>query len=283
MEVLINELSLNGQFLSKHKFLDNLQNILHIIKLIEKLEFNLLKHHSLYSSQITMSETFIQITQSRDDRIRKLKSSLLKLSDQPPFWNETQRHNCHDSYTYNTNNICNTSLAESCERDKMILSFIHSDFSQVDLLVQKNNTNIDIYNIIDKDQFLEYLLSNSQIEPLTYCQLKFENSNLNFSKIENRYEFDSLVTQEQIEAFILAFDGFSKMSWEDIIKSDSLEYKQYSKPKKKKKGWFRDGLYKNTDIYKFRVTQTYRCFGYREKDKFFVLRFEIDHKISDKG
>ena len=73
------------------------------------------------------------------------------------------------------------------------------------------------------------------------------------------------------------------MSWDNIMSSDGLEYKKYNKPNKRKKGWFREGTYKNTDIYKFRVTQEYRCFGYRTGDEFFVLRFEIDHSISDNG
>ncbi|MEA1956038.1 MAG: hypothetical protein U9N02_06050, partial [Campylobacterota bacterium] len=67
-------------------------------------------------------------------------------------------------------------------------------------------------------------------------------------------------------------------------KSDGLEYKQYNKPKKlKTKGWFRNGLYKNIDIYKFRVTQEYRCFGFRKDNRFYVLRFEINHEISNNG
>ncbi|RLA70977.1 MAG: hypothetical protein DRG24_06135 [Epsilonproteobacteria bacterium] len=71
------------------------------------------------------------------------------------------------------------------------------------------------------------------------------------------------------------------MSWDDIKNSDGLEYKQY-KPNKKD-DWFRKTIYSSKDIYKFRITQKYRCFGYRDMDKFFILRFEIDHKKSDKG
>lgn len=37
------------------------------------------------------------------------------------------------------------------------------------------------------------------------------------------------------------------------------------------------------DIFKFRVSEKIRCFGYREKDTFFVLRIDLEHKLSDKG
>ena len=36
-------------------------------------------------------------------------------------------------------------------------------------------------------------------------------------------------------------------------------------------------------IHKFRVSQEIRCFGYREGDKFHLLRIDLDHVLSDKG
>ena len=283
MEVLLNELSLSGQFKDENEFFDSFDTILQTIKLIELLKFSLLKEYSLFQSKITRSLEFTDFLRLRSDRARKIKRFLAKLSQNPPYWNETQKHSTNDKYFYKGRNISNTSLAESCERDRVLLSFENIDFKDMDIVIEKNSTSINLYNIINRDKFLEYLLSNSKIEPLRYCQLKFKDSNLDFSKLEIRYGFDSLDNQEQIDTFMLAFNDFSRMSWEDIIKSDGLEYKQYSKPKKQ--GWFLKGkgLYSDIDIYKFRVTQKYRCFGYREKDEFFVLRFETDHKQSDNG
>lgn len=37
------------------------------------------------------------------------------------------------------------------------------------------------------------------------------------------------------------------------------------------------------NICKFRVSEKFRCFGYRKKDTFFVLRIDLEHKLSDKG
>ena len=36
-------------------------------------------------------------------------------------------------------------------------------------------------------------------------------------------------------------------------------------------------------IMKFRINDKMRCFGYRKKDYFRLLRIERDHKISNKG
>jgi len=283
LEILLNELSLSGQFKDENEFFDSFDIILEIIKLIDVLDFSLAKEFMLFNVDITSQYKLVDFLRLKTDRARKLKTFLLKLANTPPYWNETQKHSISDNYMYNGNDILDTSLAESCERDKIVLSFKHNNFLKNNLLIQKNNSNINIYNLIDKYHFLDTLLSSNRINPSKYCQLKFKNTNLNFSNIENRYGFDSLDNQGQIDIFILAFNNFSQMKWEDIIKSDGLKYKQYSKPKKE--GWFlkNKGLYSNLDIYKFRVTQTYRCFGYREKDEFFILRFETDHKISDNG
>lgn len=285
MEILLNELSLSGQFKDENEFFDSFDITLEIIKLIDKLDFSLAKEAMFFNVAVTSKYKLSDFLRLKTDRAKRMKRFLAKLSQNPPYWNETQKHIITDNYTFKDTNILNTSLAESCERDKIILSFEHTKFKEAELEIKKNNSPINIYNIINQTYFLEYLLSNNKIDLLIYCKLKFKDTNLNFSNIEDKYGFDSLDNIEQEEAFILAFHGFSKMTWENIIKSDGLEYKQYNKPNKKKIGWFNDiySPYKNTDIYKFRVTQTYRCFGYRENDTFYVLRFEIDHKISDNG
>lgn len=282
MDVLINELSLDGQYRDTNEFLDNLESMLVSIKLLEYLDINLLKNYTFFSSQITDNYIFLDIVKSKDNRIRKIKSFLLKLSSNPPYWNDDKTHSCDDEYLYLDKNLCDTSLAESSQRDKIILSFMHDDYIDEKFKIQKNKDNIDIYNIVKNDNFLDYLLFINEITPLNFCLHKYKYKNLNFSLLENDFGFE-ILNASQTREYLKSFDEFSNMSWIDIQQSDGLEYKKYNKPKSKIKGWFRKGAYSNTEIYKFRITQEYRCFGYREHDIFYVLRFEIDHKISDKG
>jgi len=147
MDILINELSLNGQFNDIDNFLNNLEELLYIIKVIDDLDFNFLKEHTFFNCQITSTQNFMDIAKLKDTRVRKLKSFLLKLSNNPPFWNETQIHDCDTAiYTYISKDICGSSLAESYERDQCILSFRHSGFSENNLLVYKDEDSKDIYN-----------------------------------------------------------------------------------------------------------------------------------------
>lgn len=283
MDILINELSLDGQFTNENDFLNSLEKILPIIKIIENLEFLLFKNNLFFNSNITSTKKFSDIAYLRDDRVRKVKSFLVKLSTTPPYWNDTQIHNCSDKYFYNAKDVCDTSLAETYERDKIVLSFTHFNFLTEWLSVQKNDLSSNIYNIIDKNIFLDYLLSMKEIDILDYCKEKFKNTNLDFSLLENDFGFNTL-NNNQINEFTTSFIMFSTMTWDNISNSDGLEYKKYKKPKKiQTKGWFRKGEYMNTDIYKFRTTQGYRCFGYRDGNVFYILRFELDHSISDNG
>lgn len=283
MDVLINELSLDGQFDNENEFFDNFDQVLEVIKLLEVLHFSILKEYMLFNTHITNDYQLSDFLKLRNDKARKMKRILSKLAMNPPYGNDTQKHNCNeDNYLYEGKNICNTSLAESCERDKIILSFKHNNFFNTTFNMIKNNTNISIYNIINKIDFLLYLIENNQISPIEYCVSKFDISKLNFDNIEQGYGFDSLETTQQIKEFIEAFELFYRTPWNNISTSDGLKYKPY-KPSSKKRDWFRYSDFSGYDIYKFRVTQTYRCFGYREKDTFFVLRFELDHKISDNG
>jgi hypothetical protein len=273
VEVLLNELSLTGQFKDENDFFDNFDSVLEMIKLLDVLMFSLSKEYMFFDASITSKYKLSDFLRLRTDRAKRMKRFLVKLAHNPPFWNEIQKHNCaNDSYIFNGIDICNTSLAESCERDKIVLSFLHNDFLNDNISVQKNMINTDIYNLVDRNRFLEHLLLSDEIEAFVYCKLKFKNSNLNFSKLENEYGFDLLLNKQQVNEFIDSFKQFSAMSWYDIVRSDGLQYKRYNGTE-----------FKIENIYKFRVTQKYRCFGYREKDEFFVLRFEIDHKMSDNG
>jgi len=186
-------------------------------------------------------------------------------------------------YFYNVENICNSSLAESSQRDKIILSFNHNNFLNEKIGIKKDEDIIELFNLINCNDFLDYLYLIDKIRPLDFCLNRYKKTNLDFTQLEEDYGFD-ILNKNQTKEYLNSFFEFSKMSWEDIKKSDGLEYKQYNKPKKlKTNGWFRTGLYSNTDIFKFRITQEYRCFGYRKENKFYVLRFELNHEISDKG
>jgi hypothetical protein len=158
MEILLNELSLCGQFGSVGDFVGRgLTPFLAIISEINDHFANvILKKQNFWQSQVTFSETihdiFVGKISRTNDEIRKSKSLLAALIAEP-FWEDTQKHNSPDTYEFNENDIWGTSLAESCERDKVVISFIHKGFSSTNLSVSKNSTAIQIDNLFDSGHY----------------------------------------------------------------------------------------------------------------------------------
>jgi hypothetical protein len=277
MEILINERSLTGQFASPEQFVYNaLPPLLAVLKEVDNTRDLLYKKYDFYDSKIDATTTIYDIlvgTTSRlYDEIRRFKSQLATLFENP-YWEDDRKHEADCPYVYNGKDFCNYSIAEACERDKMILSFTHSDFSITQFSITKDDTEIDIDNFFNKGHYIEAAWKKEAIVCREYCRRKFEGGKLDFSKIDEKEGF-SLLKKEDESLFIDAFRKFTELSWPQINVDDALDYKPYPD----NDNIFRLIPYK---IHKFRVSQKYRCFGYSDKGTFYVLRFDLEHKLSD--
>ena len=276
MDILLNELSLNGQFANTKEFTDSLTSkMLPALKSIRQASLCLMKKQTLYKSKVTKDYDLHTILIKRQiDSIRKVKSLLSNMFLSKPYWDTNPKHSNKYDYFYKNEQVNNTSLAEACERDKLTLSFEHKDFYDQFIKIKKNSEEITLNNIVDKNSLYFFLFENKLIEIDDFINNKFSGTKINFSKLKKNFGFDILEPSE-IPIFINSFEEFSKMEWIDIRKNKGLRYKKFKNEKK-----FKEITYR---IDKFRVTQKYRCFGYIEKEIFFVIGFETDHKLSDKG
>ncbi|MFA6395843.1 MAG: hypothetical protein WCW84_07740 [Sulfurimonas sp.] len=280
MDVVINELSLFGQYHNIEAFLENLRSIVSMTALFKKNQINLYKNQMFWQRDITSDKKLSDLISISHPSITLFKSHLSALA-QPPYWEIDQKHNCVESiYTYRGNQICNTGLAESSQRDSVVVSFTHDAFIENKLSIENGSVNYLLDNLTELRTTAKVLWGKNCISDIDFCHYFFYNTNLCFSELANSYGFDTLDSTQKNE-FISSFEMFSSMDWCSIISSDGLDYKAY-KPSKKE-NWFTGNIYEQKQIFKFRITQKYRCFGYRNGDIFHVLRFEIDHKISDKG
>ena len=147
MEILINELSLNGQFASDEQFIGNA--LPPLISLLREVDYNkdlLLKKHDFFASKITANTTIYDIIvgniSRQYDEIRRLKLHLVCLFENP-YWEDSQKHSVDCVYLYNSKNVCQQSLAEACERDKVVISFVNPEFSSTNLTVNKEQEEIN--------------------------------------------------------------------------------------------------------------------------------------------
>jgi len=281
MDILINELSLEGQYSTVNKFLsEGLSAFINVLDEILVTNHILLKKYDFYNTKITRDIILHDILKgniSREyDQIRKFKRKLAMLFEEP-FWENDKKHSDDDTYLFDNVKINDSSLAESCERDRVVVSFLHSNFQILEIPVFKNQDEISVDNLYDRFHFLELKRNRKGLSFKEYVKLKFVDTKLDFSLIDDKFGFALFSTTIEENAFLSSFEKFIKMSWDDISKDDGFEYKPY-----KDQGLFKR-KYNDKNICKFRTSQKYRCFGYRENDTFYVIRFESDHKLSDKG
>lgn len=287
MQIILNELSLEKKFTDLTDFLKHLREILAIYKLgIKGLE--IYKQSTLYDIVIFGDVKFLDVLRnrqySRSDEIQRYKRAMDQMISHEPFWDLDMRHSDLDKYNCDyTEKKGFYGIAEACERDKVVLSFNCEEFFECQSInVIKNGVeNLDVVNIYSQAYLIEYMKDEDLINPLLYCKIKYKESNLCFDKIDENESFNKL-TKVETSIFLNIFEQFSKMEWSQITSSDGLRYKPYS-PSNEKESWFKGTSFESKNISKFRVNQKFRCFGYREQDKFYVLRFETDHKISDNG
>ena len=152
---------------------------------------------------------------------------------------------------------------------------VSADFSR-QILFQPH----EVGNIWKEKQLHSILFERGELSLEKYITIRFSGGKLDFSLIDGTHGF-SLIDNENQNEFIDSFRKFEELDWSAIATDKGLDYKPYNK-KKKSKRYFSDDLWKK-GIKKFRITQRNRCFGYVDNGVFYVLRFDLDHELSDVG
>jgi hypothetical protein len=152
MDILFNELSLTGQFTSREQFVNEaLSPLIVLLSEIDSSKNIFYKRQDFYASLVTKTDSIHDILIGNISRqykeVLKFKSQLRQLFDNP-YWEDDRKHATACIYEYNKKNVCGHSIAEACERDKIVISFTHSDFSKVKLSVLKNKSiTIELDNL----------------------------------------------------------------------------------------------------------------------------------------
>ena len=281
MEVLINELSLNGQYDSDEHFIKS--GIVHFVSVLKELKHErdiVYKKSDLYSYMITSTQTLHSLLYSDTSRmydvIRKFKSLLHRNLFDEPYWENDQKHSTETSYSFINKNVCGFSLSEACERDRVIISFVSNNFSSTKINICKSDSeNIILDNLFDKGHCNEVNRERNYICIEEYCVNRFKGDKLDFSMIDKTNGF-LLFKKEDEELFIDGFRKFSESTWQQIFVDDAFDFKPYPNNDK-----FFKSVPNPNKIYKFRISRKYRCFGFVDKGIFFVLRFDLEHKLSN--
>ncbi|MCX2429589.1 hypothetical protein [Pedobacter sp. GR22-10] len=287
MELLLNELSFQNQFESFEHFQNTaLIELLHFFNLQKSGVTTLLKKSDIYSKRIYDKKSLHEILISKDregksDEIRKLKSQLSAIINDP-FWDSNKKCGGQYKYEYLGKDVNDSCLAEGYERDCHIISLKPSDFLTDQLEVFKDKKLKNLLNYYSFTSLIEKQYNEQIIKFEQYCKFYFKDTKLDFSLVNTEKSFEFLGTKADEDEFFNSFRMFRDMSWSDILQQGGkgenkagLAYKKYEHQD------LFSSYYPKSHIYKFRTTQKYRVFGFRSEDKFYVLEFDLTHRLSD--
>lgn len=149
MDLIFNDYSLNGQYSSVQDFLDCLcRNIVPCLEIAKRKKISLLKSYDTYSKKVLSNKKLYDLFSIKGNvLLLKFKAQIAALQTEP-YWNLNSE-----------NNDC---LLEAASRQASLLSFIPSDYSQKNIIVEINGEKKNIINSFNKSSFLE-ALSNFDI------------------------------------------------------------------------------------------------------------------------
>ncbi len=284
--IIINELSLNGQFHDSRDFWQN--GMPPFYKALEDATLfgvrYLFKQGNFYGAQATRDKTLHDLLTAPEARIideARLYKSALARAIRDPFWDDDPQQDMNEHYQSEGKDVSGSSVAEAAVRQVCLLSFMRSQYEKHPVVVTKDDgTTIPVGNIWKGNQLYSILFDRGELSLKDYITIRFSGGKFDFSLIDDTQGF-SLIDNGNQNEFIDSFSKFCNLDWNLIATDNGLDFKPYSKNRKSKR-YFSDDLWKK-GIKKFRITQRNRCFGYVENGVFYVLRFDLDHELSDVG
>lgn len=290
MELILNELSLNGQYKDLTDFtIRGLTPLTEIFRnIITDNGIAFLKNHDFYNAKIYadihLNQLLFNPELYRNERLRQFKSYIARFQNKP-FWNENQRHN--PKYDYLVINdgqqikVTGHGIAEAYARDASVISFSPSHFDSECINVHctelDETKNID--NIRNYRHLLDVRYKKGEINHTDYIKKSFA-VHFNFDEISANNGLN-LINDENMNIFLSSFKNFERKDMQSIITDKGLDYKQFNKNRKTLR--FFNSTQWDEGVWKFRIDQEKRCFGNFRNGVFYVWRIDLDHKLSDLG
>lgn len=285
IELFLNEKSLDGQFASVSEFSE--QGIVGLIAVLEDVKrlsvpATLYKSEEIASAKVTATHTYPEVLFGEESRIydgiRRYKRQLVSFLNEP-YWNGDSRQDVANHYTTQQGTLLNgSSVAEAESRNGILASFPHPEYSNTEVNIYKNDDTVTVSNVFGADHLTDVTYSKALVKFKEYVTLKFEGQKLDFSEADDGKVWDVIPVDIESQVYE-AFDAFCKTSWLDIPKSKGLGYKSYHKDRKNSRFFTTEQWAKG--IKEFRISNKYRCFGYADGGKFFLLLIDLDHLLGN--
>lgn len=225
MIIIINELSLNGQFGSVVEFVERVQEGLLVLEVLLDAKIEIYKNRDLYSARITPCLTLHDVlTKNWTEEIKLLRRQIYRITDKEPYWEDTQKHTCEAIYSSNyTAKTCNYGLAEAVENDQLVFSFVHPDFNAQILTVKKDTEVFQLINLTSIEGLRRWLTKAADdnrinlidglaesllpIQVLTTKIIRYSKYDLLFHGLKHE---DKIVIFEEFGEMVAILNGWKK-------------------------------------------------------------------------
>lgn len=280
MEFILNDESLCGQFDKISDFLESLRQNIKCFQIINNSEENkIYKTFKFYENKVTKSDKLLDLKKYNDDELVSFLIQLDEIIYENPYWDNDFKQDLSENYTYKDKDINCTSIAEAAENKIPLLSFRYEEFMDKELDVYKGKECIKIQSIYTPKYLTEKFGKELKMNRIDRLRTMYNNTRIDCSLLSQDCGINEL-EESEFELLIGTLDKFiNHASWESIATDDGLEYKKYHNTSNNSPFW----RYKDKTIMKFRFSSVMRVFGYRRGDRFRVIRFERDHRLSDNG
>ena len=285
MELFLNENSLDGQFASVAEFSEKgVVGLIAVLEDIKRLSIpvTLYKSEDIANAKVTATQTYPEVLFGEESRIqdgiRRYKIQLLSLLNDP-YWNGESHQNADDSYTsVNGESLNGTSIAEAESRGGVLASFKHPKYLVTEVDICKNGSKVSVSNVFGAGHLTDAAYQKAFIKFKEYVALKFEGQKLDFSEAADEKVWDVIPADIEKQVYD-AFDAFCKESWFSIPQNKGLGYKPYHKDRKNSRFFTVEQCEKG--IKEFRASGKYRCFGYADGGKFYLLMIDLGHVLGN--
>lgn len=237
MELILNELSFDGQFQTWEDFDDYVRDILSpMLDVMIENRIPLLKKSDLYHCRITVDETLQDLLMMANDPvITLLKKSISNLAYCEPYWDTDMESDPAVCYEYPSTAEEPNCFTEVIAREGSLVSLPHPDYRMNPIYCKRDGDEITVANITDVKQLLkQYLLEDENKIRYILEQYPFERSVI-CAKVGGRcYAEEALLENGLItEDFIHIVEAIPKLiedlrcgrktHWWDKLQDDIFE------------------------------------------------------------
>ena len=293
MDYVLNELSLIGQYADSDQFIrDGVKPILGVLKTLADFGINsILKKSTFTLLDVSPGKPLYELFKTKQpDSVRAVYAQLARMQTSP-FWDNNSMQEEGKCYFLRRTgkdettevNVTGTGVAESYSRKGCLISFKGAGYDEKKVDVRKEDeegyNNPAMVNLHDSNDAENFLFESGAIDYQAYIKIRFCGKFV-YDELSEKQGLN-LVSCTNFRQFFQSFKDFDEYSWQQIQMSDGFEYKPFHKNRHTQSSFNKEQWDKG--IKKFRVNDEIRCFGYREGDKFHLLKIDLDHILSDKG